>query len=147
VNIVVTGVSSFVGCHLARHLAARGHQVTGTLSRPRAAYSGIEAARLVWLEPHAELASLDLRDRSAFAPLAERVEPRLWIHHAGYARNYGSPDYDLVAAEATNVIPLNALYACLKGSGCGVIVTGSSMEYPPSGRGDAETDTGTPDTP
>ena len=121
--------------------------MVGTLSRPRASYSAIEAARLAWVEPHVEFASLDLRDHSAFAALVERGVPRVWIQHAGYATNYGSLDYDLVAAQAINVAPLDALYDCLQGSDCGVIITGSSMEYPPSVSGDGEGDSGRPATP
>jgi nucleoside-diphosphate-sugar epimerase len=147
VNVVVTGVSSFVGCHLARHFAAAGHRVVGTISRPRAFYAGIEAARLAWVEPHVELAPLDLCKPAAFAPLVERTKPRLWIHHAGYATNYTSPDYDVAAAMAVNVIPLDSLYSVLKGADCGVIVTGSSMEYPESSCGNKESDQGSPSTP
>jgi nucleoside-diphosphate-sugar epimerase len=147
VNVVVTGVSSFVGCHLARHFAAAGHRVVGTISRRRASYAGIEAARIAWVEPHLELAPLDLRDPAAFAPLVERTEPRLWVHHAGYATNYASPDYDLAAAAAVNVVPLDHLYVALKGAGCGVIATGSSMEYPESNCGNKESERGNPSTP
>ena len=45
-TVIVTGISSFVGMHLARRFAREGFRVVGTISKPRDTYDGIRAARL-----------------------------------------------------------------------------------------------------
>jgi len=145
--VVVTGASSFVGMHLAEAFAAAGQRVIGTHSRPRQLYDGIRAQRLARVAERAQLQMLDLREDTAIAAFVAAVAPRLWIQHAGYADNYATPDYDLVAGAAVNLVPLTAIFSALAGSGCGVIVTGSSMEYATSDRANREDDACWPDTP
>ena len=145
--VIATGVSSFVGMHLARHFAGEGHRVVGTISKPRENYSGIRAERLKVLDGSAELVQLDIADAAAVATLVERVAPALWLHHAGYAVNYASRDYDLAKGFAANVAPLTHLYKCLAGKGCNLIVTGSSAEYSSSDAANREDDVCWPDMP
>jgi nucleoside-diphosphate-sugar epimerase len=129
--IVVTGVSSFVGGHLATHFARAGFDVVGTTSRPPAAYEPLRRARLdAAAAAGAALAPLELTAPRAIEAFIRARRPAVWIHHAGWATNYARPDYDLDRAHAVNVAPLGALYACCRACGCrGVIVTGSSAEY------------------
>jgi nucleoside-diphosphate-sugar epimerase len=146
-TVVVTGVSSFVGMHLAQAFAASGYDVVATHSAPRPGYTGIKAQRLGRIEGRVQLRPLDLRDGDAIERLVGELSPTLWVHHAGYAENYGSPDYDLTAAAAVNLAPLAPLYRSLAGTGCGVIVTGSSMEYASSDAANGEEDACWPETP
>ena len=145
---VVTGASSFVGCHLAKEFARQGWAVTATLSRPREAYDGIWAIRLQQLEGRVSWQTLDLRDEKAVREFIAQTGPNLWLHHAGHAANYGSPDYDLHAGHAVNVEPLAHIYAEFAKTGRGgVIVTGSSMEYADTDQACRETDECKPSTP
>ena len=146
-EVVVTGVSSFVGHHLARHWALLGHHVIGTVSRPRDRYLGIAAERIAAIEPYVEIFGLDLREPREIAALVDRRAPSLWIQHAGFATAYGSFDYDLDVAHLVNVASLMPLYAALRGGPCGVIITGSSFEYTTSETGNREDDACAPDTP
>lgn len=146
-TVVVTGASSFVGMHLVEALASAGYRVIAAHSRTRDRYDGIRADRLVRIADCATLHELDLREPSAIAALVDLAGPKLWVQHAGHAENYGSLDYDLVAGTAVNLVPLNSIYSRLAGSGCGVIVTGSSMEYAVSGDANREDETCWPDTP
>jgi nucleoside-diphosphate-sugar epimerase len=146
-TVVVTGVTSFVGLHLALDHVRRRNRVVAVTSRPRSAYQGIRARRLQELDGKVEFAQTDLRDPAAIASLVDRVAPALWLHHAGFAEAYASLDYDLAAGFAINVAPLGHLYQSLAGSSCGVIVTGSSAEYSASDEANAEDDVCWPDTP
>jgi len=149
-SVVITGVSSFVGCHLAMTFAGQGWAVTATLSQPRGRYEGIKAKRLEHLEHEASISrqALDLCDEKAVRGCIERIKPDLWIHHAGYAVNYGSPDFDLRAGRSVNVEPLGYIYEELAKAGCGgVLVTGSSMEYSNTEQACRETDDCRPATP
>tara|TARA_R110000782_G_scaffold6616_2_gene22728 strand:+ start:47 stop:1006 length:960 start_codon:yes stop_codon:yes gene_type:complete len=144
---IVTGTSSFVGAHLARAFADAGYAVTATHSRPRDGYDGIRAQRLDFAAQSAALAQLDVTDETAVKALARRVRPTLWVHHAGHAADYASPDYDAERGRAVNVQPLDAIFAAMSDSGGGVIITGSSAEYPSSDDANHEDDTGQPETP
>jgi len=146
-TVIVTGVSSFVGMHLARRFAREGFRVVGTLSRPRADYEGIRAARLRILDGAITFAELDIADVAATGRLIERERPSLFLHHAGFADAYASLDYDEAKGFAVNVVPLAHIYRCLAGTGCAVIVTGSSAEYSTSDDANREDDPCRPDMP
>lgn len=70
-NVLVTGVSGFVGWHLARLLAARGHRVTGTYIRERPAL------------PDVELLEADLLEPAALARAVAAGRPETVVHLAG----------------------------------------------------------------
>tara|TARA_R110001592_G_scaffold247774_1_gene509898 strand:- start:13 stop:972 length:960 start_codon:yes stop_codon:yes gene_type:complete len=144
---IVTGTSSFVGAHLARAFADAGYAVTATHSRPRDSYDGIRAHRLDFAAQSAGLAQLDVTDEAAVGEIVRRVRPTVWVHHAGHAADYASHDYDAAMGRAVNVQPLEAIFAALADNGGGVIITGSSAEYPPSGDANHEDDSGEPETP
>lgn len=146
-TVVVTGVTSFVGLHLAQDHVQRGHRVVAVTSRSRSVYEGIRAQRLNALDGRVEFAQADLTDGAAIAALVERTKPTLWLHHAGFAEGYGSLDYDIAKGFAVNVAPLTLLYTALAGSACGVIVTGSSAEYSSTDNANGEDDICWPDTP
>jgi nucleoside-diphosphate-sugar epimerase len=146
-TVVITGVTSFVGLHLAKDHARRGRRVVAVTSRPHSAYEGIRAQRLKALAGAVEFVEADLTDKAAVRGLVERHTPSLWVHHAGFADAYASPDYDIARGLAVNVVPLTHLYPGLAGSGCGVIVTGSSAEYTSSDEANREDDACWPDSP
>ncbi|HUZ75358.1 MAG TPA: NAD(P)-dependent oxidoreductase [Stellaceae bacterium] len=138
--VVITGVSSFIGCHLARRFAADGWRVIATHSLPVERYDGIRRRRLDAIKDEVQFAALNLTDERAIDALVDRYAPELWLQHAGFAENYASPDFDVPRALAINVAPLYRLYRRLAGTGTGVIVTGSSMEYTNSDQPNRETD-------
>ena len=145
---VVTGASSFVGCHLASEFARNGWAVTATRTQTFDAYKGIQAERLKGIGESVSWQALDLRDEKTVREFIAHLKPDLWIHHAGYAVNYGSPDYDVRAGHAVNVAPLTYIYEELAKAGRGgVIVTGSSMEYSNTDKACLETDECKPATP
>jgi nucleoside-diphosphate-sugar epimerase len=146
-RVVLTGASSFVGLHLGLTFAAAGWDVTAVHTRSLEAYDALRAARLSHLSGVGRLIQADLAAPEAVAQIVETEQPALWLQHAGFAENYGSPDYDLVAAHKINVEALEPLYRALEGRGCGVIVTGSSMEYSASDLGNREDEPCWPDTP
>jgi nucleoside-diphosphate-sugar epimerase len=146
-TVVVTGVTSFVGYHLANAFIRAGWRVIAVHSRLLGQYENIRQERLQNLDAGIELRRLDLRNSSDLTDMARDIAPNLWVQHAGYAENYGSLDYDLTAAAAVNVAPLAPLFAALGQKSCGVIVTGSSAEYSSSDHANREDDACWPDTP
>jgi nucleoside-diphosphate-sugar epimerase len=147
--VVVTGVSSFVGAHLARTFQAQGFNVVGTLGQSLERYAGVRLGRIEAVRDRGvELRRVDLRDAPSVAELVRSTKPDLWVNHAGWATDYGSLDYDLAAGFDANVLAMSHVYEALNGSGCrGVLVTGSSAEYSDSLQADREEDACWPSTP
>lgn len=130
-KLVVTGVSSFIGMHLAKHFSANDFDVVGTISRDLVEYSGIQVLRLESLvECGVKIESLDILDESALRVFVQQERPNYWLQHAGWAEKYSEYGYDFDKGFHVNVSPLKALYSSLVETGCqGVVLTGSSAEY------------------
>lgn len=148
-TLVVTGLSSFLGTHLARAFARKGFRVLGTTTRPAEAYDDVRRQRIQVAESAGvEVHQLDVTDAVALHRFVEREQPAVWVHHAGWATDYGHPTYDLERGHAVNVAPLRPLGEALVRNGCrGLLLTGSSMEYSDSDQPARETDACWPTTP
>jgi len=146
---IVTGVSSCVGCHLARVFADEGWNVVAVTSRPIDAYEGIRAARLAYVGDCSTNAVCELTDARSVERLVLEHKPRLWLQHAGYADAYGSLDYNLAKSLTLNVAALEPIYKALRehGDDTGVILTGTSMEYAASDTANREDEACWPDFP
>lgn len=70
-RILITGVSGFVGPHLARVLMARGHDVSGTCHHEEAPGTLVETT------------PVDLEDRAGLRAVVDRVRPDRIVHLAG----------------------------------------------------------------
>jgi nucleoside-diphosphate-sugar epimerase len=148
-KILVTGVSSFVGCHLARGFSQKsGWEVLPTGSKNVGNYENPRDQRIQFGASENDWTILNLEDEPGIKQFIRKVQPDIWIHHAGYATNYASPDYDTRKGQETNVIPLKYIFENLAQNGCrGVIVTGSSMEYSGTDKPCLESDSCHPNTP
>lgn len=128
-NLLITGVSSFIGCHLAKHLS-RNYKVTGTLSQNPENYKGIQKQRLDFIKDQILFRVMNLKDATNVQTLINKTKPDYMIHHAGYAKNYGSMDYDYEESIKVNVTPLEQIYRSLKNIVAkGIVITGTCMEY------------------
>ena len=141
-TVVVTGVSSFLGAHLALGIQNHGFEAIGVTSHPISDYSGIRKQRLdLLVDAGVDLQQLDLTDRTGIEKVVASQQPAAWIQHAGWTEAYGAFDYDLRRGFEINVEPLETLFANLKNAGCeGIILTGSSAEYTDSDSADRESD-------
>ncbi len=102
-NILVTGISGFIGSHVAAALAARGHAVTGTyrsheprsIKRYDAGFDGVK-------KPGGSLRAVraDISNRGELVPLLENAEAIINI--AGFASDWGGEDLFYRA----NVLPV-----------------------------------------
>ena len=45
-NIIITGISSFIGIHLAKYFSRNSYNVIGTISRDISKYDGIRKVRI-----------------------------------------------------------------------------------------------------
>jgi nucleoside-diphosphate-sugar epimerase len=130
VRILLTGASSFTGCHLARELAARGHEVAATFRRRAEEYPDPLRRRRVALAAAASRPAWGVSfgdDR--FLALVREGRFDLLAHHAAEVENYRSPDFDALGAARRNAHNLPAVLAALAENGCRrVLLTGSVFE-------------------
>ena len=147
-RILVTGVSSFVGCHLARGFSRNNEwEVLPTGSKNLEDYEGHRIRRIESGAKETNWTVLNLKDEPGIKQFIRKSQPDIWIHHAGYTTNYSSPNYDVIEGKDTNVTPIKHIFKNLALNGCrGVIVTGSSMEYSGTEKLCLESDPCFPDT-
>jgi len=146
-TVIITGASSFVGMHLCANFAKKGWTVVAVHRQPIDSYQGIRFARLEHIAKDVQFRQCDLLKDQDVKNLIETTSPRLWIQHAATTENYHSRDYDLAASLAVNVLSLLSLYQNLSATDCGVILTGTSMEYTSGITSHKEDDACWPDMP
>ena len=144
---MITGVSSFVGYHLAKFFSNQGAPVIGTISRSFDQYRDLKLQRLQNLK-NLKLEIVDICDRKIVEQFIGVVRPAFWFHHAGFAEDYSSLNFDLDRAYEVNTRPLEWLYPALKSVNThGVIVTGTGSEYSDSSLANVENEICLPATP
>jgi nucleoside-diphosphate-sugar epimerase len=145
-KLILTGASSFVGHHLAIDLSEK-YDVIATSSKSISEYEGVSRKRLNELANKVTYESWNIKDEKRGQELLDKHKPAFFIHHAGYTQNYGSDEYDLNLAHEINVKPLYWLVPELKkGNVRGLLVTGTSMEYPGADSAISEATVLAPDT-
>jgi len=116
VRVLVTGVSGFLGPHLARHLQARGHAVAGTYLGPPPALEQVELLRA------------DLLEEAAVDEAVAALAPEVVVHLAGLSHVGESwvrmADYFRVNVLGTE----NVLRAALR-AGARVVLASSAEVY------------------
>lgn len=128
-KILLTGVSSFTGMWFARALAEGGHEVVGTLTGGRDAYSGLKAERLMRMPETIRLVETAPFGSDVFLELLAEGNWDLLCHHGAEVGNYRSPDFDVEAAVGRNARNLDAvLRKFADRGGRGVVLTGSYFE-------------------
>jgi len=135
-RVLLTGASSFTGAWFAKRLSEKGHQVTATLRGFRAAYQGLKAQRLAWIEGNCELVEGAPFGSDTFLEKVEGGRFDILCHHAAEVANYRSPDFDIAAALAANTFRICDVLAALRRTGCGRIVLTGTIFEPDEGKGD-----------
>lgn len=137
-RILFTGGSSFTGFWFASELAAAGHDVGATFTRHAPAeYAGTRRQRIERLiaggvRPWFDVSFGDDR----FINLVREQGPwDLLCHHGADVTNYTSPQFDVLAAVATNTRNVSAVVDALVHAGCRAIVLTGTYFEPDEGAG------------
>lgn len=123
-RVLITGITGFVGSHLAEYALAQGAEVVGTV-RTRSRYDHVEDIR-----HHVRLVETELRDASSVNALVADVRPD-WIFHLA-AQSFVQASFNAPAETFTNnvVCQINLLEAVrAEGLAPRFLVAGSSEEY------------------
>jgi len=135
VRILLTGASSFTGFWFASELSRAGHTVTATF-RQRS-YEGTRRSRVDLLRPSVTPAWEAPFGSPAFLDLLQQKWD-LFCHHGSTVDNYGSWDFDPIAATQQNTANLRAVLPRLAMNGCRAVVFTGSVFEPYEGKGDPE---------
>ena len=130
-KVIVTGASSFIGCHLAIKLSHSGYNVIATGSKDSALYDGIQRDRIISLMKNdVQFETMDILNKKNTKKFIYKYSPDIWFHLPAWTSEWGSYNFDLVRAFKLNVFPLDYIYRFLSESGCiGFIQVGSEAEY------------------
>lgn len=129
-SVVVTGVTSFLGYHIARTFAAADYGVIGTYCTPPQRLDSLRRTRWDRLQSSLTMClPLDVTDADKVRDLIAAHRPQLWIHQAGLGKNFASVRYDIAEATRIGLLPLESIYENLAATGGALLATGSGMEY------------------
>jgi len=128
-NIFITGISGFVGSHMAKHLLDKGANVFG-LVRRRADGNTPENIKYLGIEKEVDLLEGDIQDISSIASALDRSQPNIVFHLAAQSFIPRSFSHPLETAESNCLGTANLLEAIRTKMLDPVIVfAGSSEEY------------------
>ncbi len=129
-KILFTGASSFTGYWFIKALAEAGHEVVAPLQGAPDSYDGVRKERAAKLPPFCAVVPRTPFGSDEFLWLIRGGGPwDLLCHHAAYAVNYKSPDFDTGRALQSNTLNLRAVLAALVERGLkAVVLTGSVFE-------------------
>jgi nucleoside-diphosphate-sugar epimerase len=130
-KVIVTGASSFIGCHLAIKLSNDGYNVIATGSKRSNLYTGIQKDRIKSLmNNNVQFETISIINKEKTKKFINKYLPNIWFHLPAWTSDWKSYDFDLDKAFQLNVLPLEYIYEYLSESGClGFIQVGSEAEY------------------
>jgi GDP-4-dehydro-6-deoxy-D-mannose reductase len=123
-RVLITGITGFVGSHLAEHALTLGVEVVGTV-RWRSRFEHIEGIR-----PHLQLIDCDLRDATSVRLMLAQARPDRVFHLAAQSfvpASFNAPADCFLNNTLGQVNLLEALRAA--GRHPRILVVGSSEEY------------------
>jgi GDPmannose 4,6-dehydratase len=128
-NILITGISGFVGSHLAKHLLSQGAKVFG-LVRRRADGTTPQNIRYLGIEKEVSLLEGDVRDISSIATALDQAKPDIIFHLAAQSfipRSFSSPGETM----EVNCLGTSNLLEAVRSKGLDpvIVFAGSSEEY------------------
>ena len=129
-RFLITGLSGFVGRHLAALLLARGDEVYGTVHRPTSREQLRDlAARFAALRDEC-VYTVDVADRQAMTDIVASVQPDGVLHLAGVT-SVGESHADPAAAVRTNVLGSLSVFSAVRERrpSCRVLAIGSADAY------------------
>lgn len=128
--LLLTGVASFTGAHIARACREGGFRVVGALTRERAEYATPLLRR--------RLAHSEVEDVIARAPFGSQrlndaireMRPEVFVHHGADLQGYRDPNFDVQACIRTNSENAREVFETLAASGCRRFVSSGTFFEP-----------------
>ena len=112
-NILIFGVSSFLGFNIANYLQSKNFRITGTFSR-NLKYKGIKKLRIEKLsKKEIFLLKCNINQKIEINKVILEVKPDIVINCAGYTKNYSNLIFNKRKGYQNNIRPINFIIDCL----------------------------------
>jgi len=135
-TVLLTGATSFTGCHIAAALKGAGFRVVATLTRGRGEYTDALTLRRMelatpdaWVE-HAPFGSPKMLETIA------TEKPVAFINHGADIRGYRRPDFDYLKSVASSLSGAESVMKALAAAGTRRFVHTGSIFEPDEGATD-----------
>ena len=139
-KVLITGITGFVGSHLADHCLRLGHHVVGFRR-----YHLSNLRNVTHLESQVEWQDCDMTDFRSVAKAIDRIRPEAVFHMASQSFVSPSWDHPLLYMDANYKMTVNLLEACLAGRiNPRIHIPGSGEEYGEVAESDLPIDDRTP---
>ena len=133
-TILLTGASSFSGCHIAKVLVAHGHRVVGTLTRKRLDYTDtLIAERLKFSGIQEWIEEAPLNSARLLEQLTS-LRARVFINHGASIQGYRKPDFDYLASVRQSTDGLEKFLGEFQRHGGERVIHSGSIFEPDEGR-------------
>lgn len=117
-KVLLTGVSSFTGCHIGRALVGRGWEVRATLTRESASYSDDSLVQKRFSHSLVEDFVYEAPFGSGnFLKAIKELKPEILVSHGAPIKGYRSPDFDQDLAYNRSVENLDEVLSVFKECG------------------------------
>lgn len=111
-KLLITGIAGFIGFHVARRLAERGHEIVGIDNFSPYYDVALKRARADALGGRAVIHEIDLADHAAVADVFEAVRPDVAVHLAAQPGVRYSIDHPFEYVSANVAGHLSVLEGC-----------------------------------
>ena len=129
--IMLTGVTSFTGCHIAKLLLnTTNYKIFCLLTNKEQDYTGIKKQRLEFVKHNniIFLEKLELNSPDLINKIQE-LKPSVFINHGAYTKNYRNLDFEVLEHLKNNIFNIKLILESLKNNNCKLFIhSGSSFE-------------------
>lgn len=126
-KILITGVSSFTGYHLAKKLNEK-HTIYGLISKNKYKYKFNRRLRILDLNKKINLIQCNLYQKKKFKNILVKLKPKIiYVNHAYTSKNPNK--FDIYRSLEINNLCLEEIYEYSLKYNCRVFHTGTNQEY------------------
>jgi UDP-glucose 4-epimerase len=127
-RVLITGLSSFTGAHIARAFVDAGCAVAAPLTRSLAEYETPEIKERIKYSGVSHLVENCAFGSENFIKFMKHFEPQVLINHGAPIKNYRKPDFDVKKCVSESTLQLDVVCTLLADFDGKMLHTGSLFE-------------------
>jgi nucleoside-diphosphate-sugar epimerase len=132
-KILLTGLSSFTGAHIARAFIENGDEVWASLTQTKNSYNDDYVKRRIEFSGVKNFIENAPLGSDNFLKSIQEKKFNIFINHGASIKGYRSPDFDFRNSFSNSTLKLREIIIALKESGCERVIHSGSMFEPGEG--------------